>query len=230
MINLKNIVLVTFALSIHPVFSKIVKCEGVSIKRCICPASMAIRCGSKEGHIKDDARLKYLKVVVTSKDGIQSTVTLNNPPDGIRSYYSVENNDWVKQNIRGLKATDNISVSKEGYGLEDSTQLYSDPNATQSLGSLSSAEATEEEQCTYIDDRPVIVDYSEGCNNMKMCTAKIKCNLKDGVYIGSAICPATIQGGCPNATDCALDTKIQFSKPKNDQNLEVYDSQTGKAL
>ena len=211
--------------------SDVVECNNIMTARCLCKAPMVMKCGSMEGNVKSDAPLKFLKVIVKGKNGQTREVTLKNPPGGIRDYYAVSSNDWVSENIRGLKYGDEVHVAPNGYGLDSKTPLYSDFNGSSMVGTAGGKDGNaSDEMCVFVDELPLVVEFTKGCSK-KICSAKIKCKLPDGEFVGSALCPARPDGSCPTATECAMDEEIQFSEPAyGRQKFDVYDSKTGSKV
>lgn len=139
---MKSLVLsiaISLFLSTPQAHASVVECDNIATVRCLCAASMIMKCGKVAGHIRDEAPLAYLRVVVKSKNGVTRTVTLNNPPNGIRDYYAVMSNEWLLNNIPGLKAGDQINVDTNGYGLDVDTPLFSDSDAKSSIGTVGDA-------------------------------------------------------------------------------------------
>ena len=204
---------------------KAADCEIRTVARCpFCVASAHIRCrNGNDGYVRNNTRVAQLRVVITSRNGNQRTVTLENPPGGIRDYYPIESNDWVATQLgRNLRWGDEIEIANNGIKINDNTILYSDVNARSQTGtagrssSNSSASSNEYYECSYLRDPGIISIHT--CQD-KLCVGNLTCNHINGTIRSMVSCPAINETTCPTATICANDSLVTWNK--NRVNIQV---------
>jgi len=201
-------------------------CTIQSAVRCPCDASMIVSCGKKNGYVKNDAKVKSLKVIVTDASGLTREMYLDNPPGGARDFYAADYNQWLREKVKP-KSGERMTIAENGLVLDSSSLLYDDPDAKESIGPLTDSSIENSEPCVFVDEEPIVFSSPDACSS-KMCSVKVKCNYSTPKkeFISNAVCPANKDGSCPTATECAEDNKILFSKPTNVKNIKIFDSKT----
>ena len=202
-----------------------IECDNTMVAKCMCAASMVMKCGNITGNIKDDAPLDFLKLVVTSSQGQQRTVTITKPPGRIRDYYALEYNDWIKKNLPGgYKAGDKLQVAVNGFGLDSTTPLYNDHNANNQIGAAGGGSGPSQ-KCWYVE-QPSVVDFPSGCTK-NACVAKGECYDSSGrIFRTNIFCKAIKGSSCPSADECAADEDVQVADPQNAKNIKVEEKKS----
>ncbi len=170
-------------------------------------AGIGIKCGEKIGFIKNDTKLRELKVLVVNPiDGKTREVILKDPPGNLKDYSPLINNDWVRMKL-DLKDGETVQLAENGLVFDPETILYEDKETRTQVGTLKSAPA-QKQQCWRDGSDSSFFSYSDGCGMKKMCLIKVKCKLpgKDYTLSGRAFCKANINNTCPSPDECAADT------------------------
>jgi hypothetical protein len=196
-----------------------VKCNILISAKCMCDASMTVKCGDKQGNIKDDTKVIKLKILVTNSDGMTREVILENPPGGAKDYFSL-NNEWLREKV-DLKKGETMAIAENGLIIDSATILYEDEYAKKELGTISEAPSSSEYCSTSENEQPMLLTYLKGCGNNKLCAMRVKCELPKEIqkkygypaFVDEeAVCPVNENGSCPSPTECALDQRVVFLK------------------
>lgn len=186
-------------------------CSLKSAVRCLCAASLVVDCGSGfSGYIADEEKPNSIVVSVYDKTtGKKQEVVINNPPEGIRSYYGgIDSDPWIIRQLgdKGIAFTSNSQLDLISAKFPESLTLYSDANKN---GAKSKTQAVEESKyqysCFYADEPSLL--KSKSCNET-VCAGSVKCWEKEQ-YIGLTTVACKANGtACPSASACAADMNI----------------------
>jgi len=180
-------------------------------------AGIGIKCGEKIGYIKNDTKLKELKVLVVDlTNGKTREVVLKDPPGNLKDYSPLINNDWVRMKL-DLKDGESVQLAENGLVFDPETMLYEDKETRTQVGTLKSAPA-QKQQCWSDGTEPFFFSYSDGCGQKKMCLINVKCKMPNLNYEVSAraFCKANIDDTCPGIDDCAADADTDIKPVEKD--------------
>ena len=191
--------------------------------RCLACPNGSLACGGENIFVRhNNTPLDHLKVVVT-RNGVQTTHALRNPPGNISDYITVQSNEWVQKNIPGgLKFGDILEVAQEGgYGLDSGTPYYKGWKSDDMLGYVGDLKPTQPSKsqslvCWYTAQVNAVVAAPDFCEDSRkntslgqkrksVCYGNVRCQLKGQTMVGPAACKPleTTVASCPTATDCA---------------------------
>lgn len=93
-----------------------ISCKLKDAVRCLCPASLTVDCDKGfTGFIANDEKPQSIVVSVYDKEkGTAKEVTLENPPEGIRSYYAgIDSDAWITRQLgdKGITITSNTQLN-----------------------------------------------------------------------------------------------------------------------
>lgn len=198
-------------------FAADLSCSIKAVARCICPASMVMDCGSGfSGYIANDEKPKSITISVFDKTtGKKQDVVLDNPPQGVRSYYAgIDGDPWVIRQLgdKGIAINSKTQLDMSSARFPDTVNLYSDENKNGPKSKNSAAaEAQFKYSCYYL--HPPTVVSTPGCSQ-PACASRAKC-WKDGRYLGeTGIACKYKDSTCPSASACAADEDVLSDVPK----------------
>lgn len=222
---IKHVLTVAVAMVLWSVNSQAddMTCASKGAVRCPCPASMLVSCPGYDGskYIGNDQKIKSVTIRVKLKTGETKSVVIENPKDGIRSYYAAQYNEEAKEAARkaGIKEGDVDFMSLDTFVADSDITLYEDagPSFGGGLDNVPVARrsgTSSGEKCIY-ESKPALVT-AKGCGAQKICVGLIKCN--DGMK-GQVGCLAKGAAGteCPSADACVADPDVVFGEPSKVQ-------------
>ena len=220
------------------------RCMTVNCKKVICLD------GQISGYIDKTEKLKAIRVQVIDENyNIKLTETLQNPPNDLQYYTSVDSirhDQWIFKQLIKKGHEDDLTIldklqltNRDSLVFKDDVVLYEDDAKTKRIGTLgeintrlkgeSSSQTNEKQKvnviCVY-KKKPEVIQSSR-CNNEKMCMASIECNVynNQGQYNRQVIRDVTVMcraNGlqCPEPTACVLDTTKHFLDPVTAENAD----------
>jgi hypothetical protein len=211
--------LFVLSLSLLSVFSATAKaadlsCKLESVVRSPSPASIFLDCGDGfSGHVANEERPTSITLLVQENSTEKREVILNNPPNGIRSYYGDQNDGWILKQLGDLGIVIN---SKTHFALKfatfpDTLILYRDTNKRNPLSKPSQTFSPQYSLSCFYASKPQLI--SSSLSTEMICSGIATC-WRNNQFIGSipVACLAK-ETTCPSASACAVDPNAQPSTP-----------------
>jgi hypothetical protein len=208
-------------------FGADLSCSIQAAVRCICAASLMVDCGSGfSGYIANEEKPNSVVVSVYDKaSGKKQDVIMNNPPEGIRSYYAgLDRDPWITRQLgdKGITINSNTQLDVTSAKFPDSLTLYSDADKKGAKSKTQAAAESKYKYSCFYASQPSLVK-SQSCNET-VCAGTAKCWEK-GQYIGQTALACKAKGtACPSASACAADDAVHTDTPKQVDTENFEDS------
>jgi hypothetical protein len=191
-----------FAQGVKPAYQE---CEIITAAKCMCPASMEVRCGDITGQIDDNEPVKSVKIAYRTDDGRTGSFVLDNPRGSARDYYNPSDMEEVKTALlrKGINP-DQATVFGRSITISGSATLYKDPYKREPI--TAGGDQNVGNVCSWAETPSVI--STKGCGT-PICVGRVLCNGQRGF----AGCKAKPDGkSCGTAQACIEDQDVTFGK------------------
>lgn len=195
-----------------------ISCKLKDAVKCLCPASLTVDCGKGfTGFIANDEKPQSIVVSVYDKEkGTTKEVTLENPPEGIRSYYAgIDSDAWITRQLgdKGITITSNTQLNVTSAKFPESLTLYEDHSK---IGPKNKNQVVAPSKfkylCYYTKEPSLIKDDS--CHN-SVCSGSVNCWEQDKSIGETTVACKPVGNACPSASACADDNDVKVNKSPN---------------
>lgn len=199
-----------------------VRCKITGAVRCMCPASMSVKCGSSTGYIDNKEPVKA--VSFSYSDGTAQTgVMMYNPKGTARDFYT-SSNDEIKAELRKRGVDpEKVRISIGYIEVSGSAKLYDDPDEKTPGVKLEACKwESDLQQGGLFATKGRARAFKIGGNCPKvplpkeLCMGQVVCGDKSKM----TACEGSGDSQCPPADEC-LNQHFQSGNPNNLQVGEV---------